>query len=352
MRVETIGDCVLYCGDALETLKTLPEKSVRCCVTSPPYFGLRDYGHDNQIGLEKTPEEYVGKLVAIFREVRRVLTDDGSLWLNLGDSYCSTRTGTCDNSARTLGGGKKNQVEASKRPDKSNLPGLKPKDLIGIPWRVAFALQADGWWLRSDIIWAKRNVMPESVTDRPTRAHEYIFLLSKNKNYYYDHEAVKEPCVWDKGGETEARLMRAKPDTKAAPTAEKNGIRPRVDKQRGHSRRHAGFNDRWDAMSKEAQCSGGRNKRDVWFVATKPFAEAHFATFPIELITPCILAGSAVGDVVLDPFGGAGTTAMACAELGRKSVLIELNDNYCAIARKRIETAHKQTHLFPAAHGN
>lgn len=335
----------LFNGSALNVLRTLPDGSVNCGVTSPPYYGLRDYKVDGQIGLEETPEEYVAKLVDVFREVRRVLKDDGTLWVNIGDSYAGSGPSgaryqsktTKEREGKTTDGAfriSKSLIErgltyAEKKPIPP--PGLKSKDLIGIPWMLAFALRADGWYLRQDIIWAKPNPMPESVTDRCTKAHEYIFMLSKSARYYYDQDAIKEPAIYG----DDDRKGRALEAHKRNPTASVNGIRPRSDKQRGHSRRHAGFNKRWDAMEKAEQCSGMRNKRSVWTVATKPYAEAHFATYPPELIRPCILAGCPVGGVVLDPFAGSGITALVANELGRKAVLIELNKDYCDLAMKR-----------------
>ena len=315
---------------------------------------MRDYGVEGQLGLEKTPEEYVAKLVEIFREVKRVLRSDGTAWLNLGDSYAAQRGGTWM-PPQSLEANDK----VRKRGDESSFVGhrnaaafgLKHKDLVGIPWRVAFALQSDGWWLRSDIIWAKANCMPESVTDRPTRSHEYIFLLTKSARYYYDHEAIKEPAIYDVDGTgTASRKARAREDLKSHPTAERAGIRPagfkgaakmngkNRDKQRGHSRRHAGFNDRWDQMSHVEQCTGMRNKRDVWTVAPAIFPDAHFATYPPALITPCILAGSKAGDVVLDPFAGSGTTGKVAIELGRRAVLIEPKAEYVEMIERRCKT--------------
>lgn len=253
-------------GDAMVALQQIPSESIQSCVTSPPYWGLRDYGVDGQIGLENSVQQFINKLVSVFSEVRRVLRPDGSLWLNIGDSYTSGgRTWRAPD--------KKNPVRAmSVRPDTPE--GLKPKDLIGVPWRLAFALQADGWYLRSDIIWEKPNCMPESVKDRPTKAHEYIFLLTKSEKYYYDYQSIKE---------------------------------------------------------------NGRNKRSVWSVNTHPFPEAHFATFPPKLIEPCIVAGSKEGDYVLDPFFGSGTVGVVCDDLKRKYVGIELNPEYVQIALDRIE---------------
>jgi DNA modification methylase len=309
-------------GDCREILKTLPDKSVHCCVTSPPYFGLRDYGVSGQIGLELTHEEYVAELVSVFSEVRRVLRDDGTLWLNLGDSYNGSGKGGIfsNKSAKQA-----TNVGANiSRP--TRIDSLKPKDLIGIPWRVAFALQADGWYLRRDIIWHKPNPMPESVTDRCTSAHEYIFHFSKSPKYYYDAHAIAEDAIYsgltgqDASGYKDAKLFAGK----------------HSDKQRGHGRQHAGFNARWDAMSKEEQCSGKRNKRSVWTVATKPFKEAHFATFPPDLIEPCILAGCPKGGTVLDPFGGAGTSGLVADRNARDAILIELNTEYAAMSFNRI----------------
>lgn len=484
-------------GDSREVLKTLPARSVHCCVTSPPYFGLRDYGVAGQIGLEPTPDAYVAELVAVFREVKRVLRDDGVLFLNLGDSYwgggrggnpegsphqkqrtnrgsvsmpasarheaaydrrgkapegsqvrdcfCQSLCGACRVAYRigkshsahlpdstrlvsnfgsipehiqspsghppTLGltlqvshnvdatpdqrpssalgceplpaslASTKPQsaspsqngcLQASSRDGECQMCGrslldcvpasahmvvctcdtadgelvgrktdmdtsglaypsytttsLKPKDLIGIPWRVAFALQSDGWYLRQDIIWSKPNPMPESVRDRCTKAHEYIFMLSKAERYYYDQEAIKEPAIY--AGLTNQEPNGYKDATKF------NG--KHSDKQRGHSRRHAGFNDRWDQMEREEQCSGVRNKRSVWTVATQPFKEAHFATFPPDLIEPCIKAGCPAGGIVLDPFGGAGTTGLVADRLQRNAILIELNPTYAEMAKSRV----------------
>lgn len=337
-------------GDCRAILRSLPDESVQCCVTSPPYWGLRDYGHADQIGQEATPEEFVQTMVEVFREVRRVLKADGTCWLNLGDSYAGYHGNKNHEIPTSATNGWTNGTNENLRTSSANRNGLKPKDLIGIPWRVALALQADGWWLRSDIIWAKANCMPESVTDRPTRSHEYLFLLTKSASYYYNHEAIKEPCIYDVDGTgTEARKARQKDDAKSLPTAERAGIRPGgyknsvnfdgknkgAEKQRGHSRRHDGFNDRWDAMEKSEQCTGMRNKRDVWTVAPANYPEAHFATYPPALIQPCILAGTKPGDVVLDPFGGSGTTGQVALELGRKAVLIELNPDYEKLINKR-----------------
>lgn len=298
-------------GDCRDRMRAMEPGSVQCCVTSPPYFGLRDYGHAGQIGLEATPDEFVAAMVEVFREVRRVLADDGTVWLNLGDSYARGFGGGSpgDKSATNVGSFK--DRTASKIPD-----GLKGKDLIGIPWMVAFALRADGWFLRQDIIWAKPNPMPESVTDRCTKAHEYVFLLSRSGRYYYNDKAVAEPLQ----GEPHA------PGNKGAPTVKE--IRG-ANAAKGMSGQYAEPERVWSA-------DGLRNKRSVWTVATQPFKEAHFATYPPALIEPCILAGCRAGGTVLDPFGGAGTTGLVADRLGRNAVLIELNPAYAEIARNRI----------------
>ena len=301
-----IGNATLYHGDCLHVLPTLDASSVQMCVTSPPYWGLRDYGVDGQLGLEKTPDEYVSKMVAVFREVRRVLKDDGTLWLNLGDSYTSGgrsswRSGVSDNKGQRV------LDDAEHRPDTPT--GLKPKDLIGIPWRVAFALQADGWYLRQDIIWHKPNPMPESVTDRCTKAHEYLFLLSKSARYWFDAEAIREP---DKG------------------TDHRRNVAPNVyEPSQGIASKHS------QLRTLEGRNGQGANKRSVWTVNSQPYAEAHFATFPPKLIEPCILAGSRSGDVVLDPFFGSGTTGEVCERLGRQWVGVELNREYVGMAKRR-----------------
>lgn len=298
----------LLVGDCRARLRELPDNSVHTCVTSPPYFGLRDYGVDGQIGLEDTPAAFVAQMVEVFREVRRVLRDDGTLWLNLGDSYNAGRNGGHAGGAKQASLARHDGIERSG----ANVPGLKPKDLIGIPWRVAFALQTDGWYLRQDIIWSKPNPMPESVRDRCTKAHEYLFLLSKGPRYYFDSDAVAEPI----SASSVARLAQD------------------VESQAGSDRVPGKTNGRMKAVGKE---TGLRNKRSVWTVATQPFKEAHFATYPPELIEPCILAGSPTGGVVLDPFGGAGTTGLVADRLQRDAVLIELNPEYAEIARKRLK---------------
>lgn len=311
-----------------EGLKMLPDGCVNTCVTSPPYWQLRDYNVAGQIGLEETPEEYVQKLVEVFSEVKRMLRDDGTCWINLGDSYASgskNRTPEQANANSTLSGSLTTQEQSLKQNSKI-VSGLKPKDLVGIPWMVAFALRADGWYLRQDIIWHKPNPMPESVSDRCTKSHEYIFLLSKSSSYYYDADAIAEPAIY--AGITGMDSTGFKDP--------KNFNGKHSDKQRCRGRRHAGFNERWDNMTTQQQCSGMRNKRSVWTVSTKPLPESHFATFPPDLISPCILAGCPENGVVLDPFMGAGTTALVAKKLNRQFIGFELNPDYIKIAENRL----------------
>lgn len=299
------GIVTLLVGDCIEQMRSLPDASVNCCVTSPPYFGLRDYGHAGQIGLEDTPDAFVARLVDVFREVRRVLCDDGTLWLNLGDSYAADRGYQVE---QTKGGAKHGPAQAAGgRSQKAEDYGLKPKDLIGIPWRVAFALQADGWYLRQDIIWHKPNPMPESVRDRCTKAHEYVFLLSKGPRYYFDSEAMKEDAVKGASGSSFSKGKTA------AHQLGRSSEKPREE-------------------------DGKRNRRSVWTVTTKPFKGAHFATFPPDLIEPCILAGCPVGGTVLDPFGGSGTTAGVAIKHGRNAILCELNPEYAALVSARVDS--------------
>lgn len=299
-------------GDCVEVMRGMPEKTFNTCVTSPPYFGLRDYGHDGQIGLEETPDAYVSRLVEVFREVRRVLRDDGTLWLNLGDSY----VGTGAKGAHVDPKHPQGRNAQHETPKNYRVEGLKSKDLIGIPWRVAFALQADGWYLRQDIIWHKPNPMPESVTDRCTKAHEYVFLLSKSPRYYYDHEAVKEPA----SNNPVSAARRNRNDFCTVGTKAIQGT--------GYGQSGQGQNAKYKGET--------RNRRSVWTVTTKPFKGAHFATFPTELVEPCILAGSPECGQVLDPFGGAGTTGLVASRLGRSATLIELNPDYADMARGRL----------------
>jgi DNA modification methylase len=292
-------------GDCREVLARLPEQSAQTCVTSPPYFGLRDYGHEGQIGQEPTPDEFVAALVEVFRSVRRVLRDDGTVWLNLGDSYAAHGGGAAGKEMAYMG-----DDAANRRA--TRVPGYKPKDLIGIPWMVAFALRADGWYLRSDIIWHKPNPMPESVTDRPTKAHEYLFLLSKSPRYFYDADAIREPH--SENAHHGLSMERASAFKKQSEVG-------------GHGNGAATINLN----------PAGRNKRDVWTITTQPFPGAHFATFPPKLIEPCLLAGSREGDTVLDPFNGAGTTGVVALRHNRSYVGVELNPVYAQMARDRIK---------------
>ena len=296
-------DTILF-GDCRDTLSQFDEKA-RVCVTSPPYYGLRDYGgEDNQIGMEQTPEDYVDEMVKVFRLVRDNLTDDGTLWLNIGDSYYNYRS---DGNYPKQTVSKTRQDLPTKTPVRGNkLEGYKSKDLIGIPWLLAFALRKDGWYLRQDIIWHKPNPMPESVKDRCTKAHEYIFLLSKSKNYYYDNEAIKEPVKQDWG---------TRDRTNGKYHNEGTGLQP-----------HSGLTKSYTK----------KNKRSVWSVTKKPYKGAHFATFPPELIEPCIKAGSEVGDIILDPFMGSGTTAMVAKMLDRYYIGCELHEDYGDLIQERV----------------
>ena len=325
-------------GDALQTLTTLPDESVHCCVTSPPYWGLRDYGVAGQLGLERTPEDYVSAMVAVFREVRRMLRQDGTCWVNLGDAYA--HNGACgggspvDNATDARGprptrfrdGDRKIQEAMRYRVP----PGLKPKDLVGIPWRVAFALQADGWWLRQDIIWHKPNPMPESVTDRCTKAHEYLFLLSKSARYWYDGEAIAEPAqIRDDERPFSERDSgdHGQGGRSYAPRSYNGSSFTKGKTALNGERANVGQGPRTDKAT--------RNRRSVWTIPTAPYPEAHFATYPADLVKPCILAGCPPGGTVLDPFAGSGTTGMVALELGRKAILIELNPDYVELIRKR-----------------
>lgn len=313
----------IHAGDCRTVLPSLPSGSVRCCVTSPPYLWLRDYGVDGQIGLEDTVEEYVAQIVSVFREVRRVLADDGTLWLNLGDTFAQSGRGGAGETS-TLQGSRRNvnesRMERVARPKRA--PGYKPKDLIGVPWMVALALRDDGWYLRSDVVWSKPNAMPESVTDRPARAHEYLFLLAKSPQYYYDADAVRVPCSTDdrdapRGSNGHPRMQ--------------GGRRP----HRGaHGRR--GTDGNGMQMPEKWNNPAGRNLRDVWTINSAPYPEAHYATFPPALVEPCILAGSETGDTVLDPFAGSGTTGMVADRLGRNAILIDLNPDYAKQALNRV----------------
>lgn len=323
--------CFIYEGDVRKRISEIPDGSVHTCVTSPPYFGLRDYGHDDQIGLESTPDEFVSLMVDVFREVRRVLRDDGTLWLNLGDSYAGRGGGNYNKTGKTRANGC-HVSNVRNRPDWLENAGLKAKDLLGIPWRVALALREDGWYLRQDIIWHKPNPMPESVTDRCTKAHEYVFLLSKGPRYYFDQDAIAE-------GLAESSIARLAQDIdKQAGSARVPGKTNGTMKARarGVPPRHAAYESRDQSGLDQVGRGGRRNKRSVWTVATQPFKGAHFATFPQKLIEPCILAGAPVGGIVLDPFGGAGTTGVVCERLQRTSFLCELNPEYVEMMRSRI----------------
>lgn len=380
-------------GDCREVLKTLPEKSVHSCVTSPPYYGLRDYGVEGQIGLEQSPEEYVNELVTVFREVKRVLRDDGTLWLNLGDSYAGSGKGIGSDHGKAV------FTDENIRKTNWKNTGLKPKDLIGIPWRVAFALQAEGWYLRSDIIWEKLNPMPESVRDRPTKSHEYIFLFSKSSRYYYDNEAIKEPVA-------ESTIGRGKVTF--------GGAKGRAYNPEMGDPNYRNGSEQWGReFDYTTSCANGRNKRTVWAVPTKPYKRAHFATFPPKLIEPCILAGTSEKGVcsecgspfkrviektgytehggyrkradapgakvspssvfrtgliattktvdwkpscscntpsipatVLDPFAGSGTVGEVCKNLGRNAILIELNPAYAPLIEERAQVNNSSLEAF------
>ncbi len=334
-------------GDCRDILPTLPDKSVHCCVTSPPYWGLRDYGVDGQIGLEASPEEFIAEMVQVFREVRRVLRDDGTLWLNLGDSYSGNRRDSYDTDKKNKHRAPKSMVVSRRRDDqlipRSDIAvaGLNPKNLVGIPWRVALALQADGWYLRCDIIWHKPNPMPESVTDRPTKAHEYVFLLSKSEKYYYDHEAIKEPVT----GTAHARRGYKTPDGWDTSTGSgghgafhKDGREKGKTPGVGPKAESAGFGVKSNKQYSAAivDLVNSRNKRSVWTVPTQPYSAAHFATFPEKLIEPCIKAGCPEGGTVLDIFGGSGTTGRVATRHRRNSILIELNPTYVELQHERI----------------
>jgi DNA modification methylase len=316
-------------GDCIEGLRTLPDASVHCCVTSPPYWGLRDYGHDGQIGLESTPEEYVARMVEVFCEVRRVLREDGTCWVNLGDSYAATtkQTGRNDNGQRAAAPASWNCRYEYERTKIRTSGGLKPKDLVGIPWRVAFALQADGWWLRQDIIWHKPNPMPESVRDRCTKAHEYVFLLAKSERYYYDAEAVSEAAAQSSGW--------AKQRAKGEDTWK-------------YGRAAGGDPNSTNGVGGTLALGATRNRRSVWTITTKPYSGAHFAVMPADLVEPCIKAGCPEGGTVLDPFAGSGTTLAVAAELGRNGIGCELNPEYIELANQRIAKAKSKTPLFAA----
>jgi len=310
-------------ADVMAGLRSLPDESVHCCVTSPPYWGLRDYGIPGQLGLEDTPDEYVARLVEVFREVRRVLVKDGTLWLNLGDSFANSPGAVLSYGTRREHARRRARQEVVVGDRQRACSVLKPKDLIGVPWRVAFALQADGWWLRQDIVWQKPNPLPESVRDRCTKAHEYLFLLAKSDRYYFDVDAIKEPGVTGKWA--------------AMPPI--GGVKHAANEFHG-GRIYSG---------KRPPSDGLRQRRSVWLVPVKPFKGAHFAVMPPKLIEPCVLAGSPAGGTVLDPFAGSGTTLAVAVASGRSAVGIELNEEYLPLIRSRIEDARRTASLFLSA---
>jgi DNA modification methylase len=342
-------------GDALEQLRSLDDDSVDMVCTSPPYYALRSYlpdGHADkarEIGLEESPAEFVERLVAVFREVRRVLKRSGTLWLNLGDSYA----GSWGAQGKRVTPGEISRNSIVNHPKRGRQTGaireagLKPKDMIGIPWRVAFALQADGWWLRQDIIWHKPNPLPESIRDRCTKAHEYVFLFSKARRYHFDADAISEPC----SPGTHARVAQNVAEqigssrTHGGQKTMKAVVKaPKTAANAKGSRNNESFNNATAGLVVDR-----RNKRSVWTIGTEPFPEAHFATFPPALVEPCILAGCPSGGVVLDPFGGAGTTGLVASRLGRSAILIELNPEYATLADRRLRAGLAQVEGPPAA---
>lgn len=355
-------------GDSRDLIKRLDDDSIDCVVTSPPYWGLRDYGVEGQIGLEDSLAENLSVLADLFDEVRRVLKPEGTLWLNMGDAYASAPNGR--SAADTKATGKDDRTFRDKPIDTTGpiygkvsegtrkgpyptcsgrrgggsqkAPGgvLKPKDMMGLPWRLAFALQDRGWWLRSDVIWHKPNPMPESVRDRPTKAHEYVFLMSKSARYYYDADAIRmmpaASTIERLSQDIENQTGSDRANAGIRRTKNMKAATPKRDKQRGHGRRHQGFNERWDQMPRDEQMSLGANARTVWTIGIEGFSEAHFATFPTEIARRCILAGCPVGGTVLDPFGGAGTTGLVASRHQRDAILFEINPEYAEIARRRI----------------
>jgi len=312
-----MSGATILVGDVRKRLKEIPDQTVQCCVTSPPYWGLRDYGADGQIGLEQTPNAYVAEMVSVFREVKRVLRDDGTLWLNLGDTYASS-----------WGSGRRNIIGNPSRTERTIKmgDGLKEKDLVGIPWRVAFALQADGWYLRQDIIWAKPNPMPESVKDRCTRSHEYLFMLTKSRKYYFNDKAIAEEAKTKPGATwQERKAAEATAGNVIVGHETRNGTQ-RVVHGKG-------------VTSNLTRQDGMRNKRSVWTITTKPFRGAHFAVMPEALVEPCVLASTRTNDLVLDPFTGSGTVGVVALKHDRNFVGVELNPEYAEIARNRIESS-------------
>ena len=387
-----VGACVL--GDALETMRTWPDNCVNAVVTSPPYWGLRDYGMAGQYGLESSIGEYLTRMTQLFAEVRRVLAVDGTLWLNMGDSYYSKgHSGGWGGENSTINGkGSQEAFRAGQRAREPHRRGgrrakaERPKNLVGAPWRLAFALMDDGWFCRSDVVWSKPNPMPESVNDRPTRSHEYLFQMTKSSRYFFDAEAFKEPVTGtahDRGTgsnpktgvgwgytEDDPKPRAVKPVAGWANGADHSAIGHATDKQSGHGRRHAGFNDRWNETKADQAAARGartrdgtkfgrepgwrsrqnasfsesvveqvdrRNRRTVWTIPTQPMSDAHFATFPEELVEPCVLASSRPGDVILDPFMGSGTTAVVAERLGRRWIGCEINPDYLKIQARRLQ---------------
>jgi DNA modification methylase len=352
-----IGDAAMYQGDCLAVLAELADQSVQCCVTSPPYFGLRDYGHAEQIGLEPSPNEYVAKLVEVFRQVRRVLKDDGVCWVNLGDSYGTGASGQnfdpASGATNTGGQGSAGTFGHKKQP---SIKGFN-KQILGIPWRVAFALQADGWYLRQDIIWAKPNPMPESVTDRCTKAHEYLFLLTKSARYYWDAEAIAEPVALSSIARLSQPNLENQIGSDRVP-GKTNGNMKAVGRGgrnafRGQGHFRDGENGPANREGRDMKDVGAgedtRNRRSVWSIATTPFKSAHFAVMPQKLVEPCILAGSRLGDTVLDPFSGSGTVGAVATGHGRRYLGIELNPDYLALSVERLRAAQRQPDLFHEA---
>lgn len=353
----TAPSCRFMLGCCLDSLRTLPDGYVQMVMTSPPFWRLRDYGVEGQIGMEQTLGEYIAAIVSVFREVRRVIANDGVLWMELGDCYVANQKGT-DGDKSTL----TKQAQVPKRNANNEvfkLPrsaDLKRKDLVGVPWRVALALQDDGWYLRSDVIWHKTNAMPESVTDRPTRSHSYLFLLTKSKRYYYDQAATLEPISPNthlrvaQDVARQAWSSRAYGGSKTMKTVLRGGVADRHDKRKSVNPKANSPREKFVKQNSSfATSTRGavllRNKRTVWAIPTQPYKHAHFATFPEALVEPCILAGSRIGDTVLDPFGGSGTVGKVAIEHGRHAILMELNPEYMRQARVRVGKA--QPHLFP-----
>lgn len=342
-RLRTLldGRITQYIGDCIDVMSSLPSDSIDCIVTSPPYWGLRDYGVDGQIGLEQTMAEHLRVMVQVFAEVKRILKPTGTCWINYGDCYASTPNGRSAADVKAAG---KDDRTFRDKPFSTIQGVLKAKDLCMLPNRLAIALQESGWWVRSEIIWAKPNPMPESVHDRPAVAHEKVFLLTKSAKYFYDAQAVRQGLAKSSVDRLSQDVNNQTGSARVNGGCKTNGNMKAVSRLRGHHREHEGFRDSWDKMSKAEQQANGRNLRNyepapvrVWNIATRPFSEAHFATFPPELAARCILAGCPRDGVVLDPFGGAGTTALVAARFNRSAILIELNPDYADIAQNRLE---------------